>query len=422
MSDTKCDASGAGPGGATLPAVPVVAVALLAGGVVAALGHLRRPVLAVVPPALAGVAVAAGVVDAGPAGDALADLVAPLAFVLLAVPLAVLLDEAGCFDAVAGRLPSRRVAPGLWAVGAVTVALVNLDAAVVLLTPVAVRAARRSGEDAVGLALQPALLACLSSSWLPVSNLTNLIAEEHDRQGPVAFLRHLGPPSLAAVVVGYALWRLAWPARSSPSPRTCDQIPPPDGEPDHRFAGGAVRVAAVVGTVLLVGFTVGGAVGVPPWVVVGVVLAGLVAHVRRLPLDAVPWASVLTVAGLAVLAVAAATHLDVGAVLGEGRGPAGTVRLVAVGAAAANLANNLPVFVAGLPHLPAGDAARWAWLLGVNAGPTVLPIGSLSGLLWIDVARRSGLAVGWRAYARAGVRVGLPALAVATAVLVATSP
>ena len=50
-------------------------------------------------------------------------------------------------------------------------------------------------------------------------------------------------------------------------------------------------------------------------------------------------------------------------------------------------------------------------------GPTVFVTGSLAGLLWLDVARRSGLDVGWRDYARAGVLVGLPALAVATAVL-----
>lgn len=411
-----------------------VALVLLAGGVAAAVAHLHRPALAVVPPALAGLAVAVGVVDVAPARHALGDLVAPLAFVLLAVPLAVLLDEAGCFDAVAGRLPARWVAPGLWVIGAAAVALVNLDAAVVLLTPVAVRAAARSGEDAVGLALQPALLACLSSSWLPVSNLTNLIAEEQDRQGPLAFLRHLGPPSLAAVAVGYVLWRLWFrrpPSSGGWATRPSSAGALPTGGPEwasRRARGGAMpigegaalRVAGVVGVVLLVGFTLGGVVGVPPWAVAGVVVVGLVARARRFPLDAVPWASALTVAGLAVLAVAAAAHLDVAAALGDGRGATGTVRIAAVGALAANVANNLPTFVAGLPHLPTGSGAdpRWAWLLGVNVGPSLSVTGALSGLLWLDVARRSGLTVSWRDYARAGLRVGVPALLVATAVLV----
>ena len=180
-----------------------MALLLLAGGGAAALAHIRRRVLAVVPAGLAVGAVAVGAVDGATARAALGDLVEPLLFVALAVPLAVLLDERGCFDAVARRLPVRSTALGLWVLGAATVALVNLDAAVVLLTPVAIRAAARAGEDARGLALQPALLASLSSSWLPVSNLTNLIAEEQERQGPTAFLVHLGPPSLAALVVGY---------------------------------------------------------------------------------------------------------------------------------------------------------------------------------------------------------------------------
>jgi arsenical pump membrane protein len=173
--------------------------------------------------------------------------------------------------------------------------------------------------------------------------------------------------------------------------------------------------------VLLVGFTVGGALGVPPWAVAAVVVAALVARTRTIPLAAVPWSSVLAVAGLAVLAVAVAEQVDVGAVLGDGAGAAGTVRIVGVGALGANLANNLPAFVAGRPHLPAGEASRWAWLLGVNMGPTVVVTGSLAGLLWLDVARRSGLDVGWRDYVRAGVLVGLPALVVATAVLTVTA-
>lgn len=397
----------------------ILAVVLLGGGVAAAVGHLRRRALAVVPALLAVVAVAAGVVDGTAARSALGDLVEPLIFVALAVPLAVLLDERGCFDAVARRLPVRATAAGLWVLGAATVALVNLDAAVVLLTPVAIRAAARAGEDARGLALQPALLASLSSSWLPVSNLTNLIAEEHDRQGPAAFLVHLGPPSLAAVAVGYVLWRRAWPRRSQPSGEPRGATRPATGEDGDDRA--ALVTAAVVGVALLVGFTAGGVVGVPPWVVAGVVVAGLVAHTRSLPVAAVPWASALVVAGLAVLAVAAAEHLDVAAALGDGEGGAGLARIVGVGAVGANLANNLPTFLAGLGHLPAGDAARWAWLLGVNMGPTVLVTGSLAGLLWVDVARRSGLAVGARDYARAGLLVGLPALLVGTAVLTLTA-
>ncbi|WCO67685.1 ArsB/NhaD family transporter [Iamia majanohamensis] len=404
-----------------------LALVLLGVGVVGAVLHVRRPVLVVVPVLAAAVAVAAGLLDGDGLRDVVDALAPPLAFLLLSVPMAVLLDRLGAFDAVARRLPARWLAPGLWALGAVTVALVNLDAAVVLLTPLAVAAARRSGLDARGLALQPFLLAALASTLLPVSNLTNLIAEERDPQGPGAFLVHLGLPTVAMVVVGYLLWAVWWrpsvppggpvgPPASPPPPRPAAEPAPASGGDDRA----ATVTAVLVGAALLVGFTVGGAVGVPPWVVVAVVLVGLAVRARAVPVRSVPWTSALAVLALAVLAVAAAARVDIGALLGDGRGPLGTLRIVAVAAVAANLVNNLPAFLAGVPSLPPTEGARWAWLLGVDAGPTVLVSGSLAGLLWLEVVRRSGLALSWRDVARAGLRVGVPALAVGAVVLALT--
>lgn len=406
-----------------------LALVLLGVGVVGAVLHVRRPVLVVVPVLAAAVAVAAGLLDGDGLRAVVDALAPPLAFLLLSVPMAVLLDRLGTFDAVARHLPARWLAPGLWALGAVTVALVNLDAAVVLLTPLAVAAARRSGLDARGLALQPFLLAALASTLLPVSNLTNLIAEERDPQGPGAFLVHLGLPTVAMVVVGYLLWAVWWrpsvpPGASGGAPAVPPPPPPRPAAGRATASGGDDRAATVtavlVGAALLVGFTLGGAVGVPPWVVVAVVLVGLAVRARAVPVRSVPWTSALAVLALAVLAVAAAARVDIGALLGDGRGPLGTLRIVAVAAVAANLVNNLPAFLAGVPSLPPTEGARWAWLLGVDAGPTVLVSGSLAGLLWLEVVRRSGLALSWRDVARAGLRVGVPALAVGAVVLALT--
>ena len=83
----------------------------------------------------------------------------------------------------------------------------NLDAAVVLLTPLYVRIAHRHDIPPVVLAFQPALLACLASNPLPVSNLTNLIvAEQHDL-GLGEFLVHLGPVTVVACTVGWFGYR-----------------------------------------------------------------------------------------------------------------------------------------------------------------------------------------------------------------------
>ena len=101
------------------------------------------------------------------AGEALATVAPALAFLLVGVPLAALLDELGFFDAVAGLLEHRfRAVPvlALWVLAAATTVVLNLDTTIVLLTPLYVRLARRSGVDPVPLALVPLLLAAFASS------------------------------------------------------------------------------------------------------------------------------------------------------------------------------------------------------------------------------------------------------------------
>lgn len=102
------------------------------------------------------------------APDALEPLVEPVAFLLAAAPLAVLLDRFGSFtDAAALLYRTKRLPLGLWVFGAAVTTLLNLDAAVVLLTPLYVRIADRHGYDRLALAYQSALLASLASSALP---------------------------------------------------------------------------------------------------------------------------------------------------------------------------------------------------------------------------------------------------------------
>ena len=69
----------------------------------------------------------------------------------------------------------RHLRLGLWVLAAAVTVLINLDAAVVLLTPLYVRIAERHGEDPLALAFVPALMASLASTVLPVSKLTNLV-------------------------------------------------------------------------------------------------------------------------------------------------------------------------------------------------------------------------------------------------------
>jgi arsenical pump membrane protein len=390
--------------------VTAFAAALLALGVVGALTRPRGLGAWVIPTVCAALAVALGALDPGEGLDVLRRLASPVAFLLVAVPLSALLDELHVFDvgvALASR--TRHVDMGLWLLGALTVTALNLDAAVVLLTPLYVGVARRRGVDPLAFAAQPALLACLASSALPVSNLTNLIAQEDRDLSTGAFLSSLGLPTLAAVSVGYVLWRRTFPAslsrrRSAPEPV------------DQR----ALRTGVAVLVVLVTGFTLGPVVGIDLWIVVLGVDVVLIFMVRSAPWRAVPIGTAATALSLAVLATAVAVRIDLRALL-EGGGAGGTISLAAAGAVAANLLNNLPAFLVLEAQLPPGsESGLWPLLLGVNMGPTLIVTGSLSGLLWLHTARRAGVDVGPSDYFMLGVKVGLPATIAAGAVLVIT--
>jgi arsenical pump membrane protein len=380
-------------------------VLFLVVGVTGAILRPRGVPAWVVPGVTAALAVAAGVV---PHPDVeFRPLAAPIAFLLVAIPMAVMLDRAGFFTAAAQVLGHREhLVLGLWVLGAVVTAVLNLDAAVVLLTPLYVRVARRCGLDPAALAFQPVLLSCLASSALPVSNLTNLIAASSRHLEPSGFLAHLGAPALAATFVGWfayrAVLRPGKPAR------------PDTGTVDRR----ALAIGGAVVTAVLIGFVVGPSVGIPEWAVAAGADMVLIGITRSIPLRTVPWGTALVAASLGLLAGGAAAHFPLDRVLG-GSSNADLVRITAVSAVGANLVNNLPALIVALPHTGAGI---WALLLGVNIGPLVLFTGTLAALLWQASLSRLDVQISAGRFARVGLQVMLPALGAAVAVLLVLRP
>lgn len=407
-------------------------VVLLAGAVAGALGRPFGAPSWVAPLVASVAALASGVVTPAVASRGLEPLASALGFLLAAVPLSVLLDRFGLFGAVADRLPrGRRLEAGLWWMAAVVVAVLNLDAAVALLTPLYLRIAERQGLDRWRVAAMPVLLACLASSVLPVSNLTNLIAVARTGASPLAFVTHLGLPSLLASATGLWLLRRWSPRGRAPSGATAADAssdpPLPDpgglerkgvaaadeqpGDPPPTLPG-SVRLALGVVVVAVVGFVLGPSVGVQAWMValgadVVLVLAG-----RKVPMRSVPLGTAVVAAGLGVLAAGTAARLRLGDLLIVHS--LGGVALTALAAsAAANVVNNLPATLVALatgPHRV--TSGLWPVLLGVNMGPTLLLTGSLASLLWADGARVAGLEVHWRDYLHLGLRVGVPAFLV----------
>jgi arsenical pump membrane protein len=436
-----------------------VALALLAVGVVGALGF--PPVFPnwCLPSVAAVAALVAGVIGPGGAGDAVRPLLQPIAFLVAAVPLAVLLDQLGFFTGLAARVTRGGGGAGhLWVMAALVTTVLNLDASVVLLTPLYVRVARERGWDVLGLAVQPVLLACLASCALPVSNLTNLIVVAWDGASTGQFLAYLALPSLVATVVGWLFYKRAVGARvavpagppaateppasvervagpagapdATEPPGSVDQVavpagPPAATEPSARPDPGGFRSGVVVVGALLVGFTCGPLVGLQPWAVAVIadgVLVGLVAARTgrwSLPWRHLPAGTAVVVLGLGVLAAGAGRYLPLASLL-RGSGPADLARDMGLAAAGANVVNNLPALLVALPHLGHHPTpATWAVLLGVNTGPVILVSGSLASLLWMATLHRLGVKARPADFARFGATVGLPATACALGAAIA---
>jgi arsenical pump membrane protein len=390
--------------------MPALRIALLACAVVGVLVRPHRAPVWLVPVAAVAVGLATTATKPADAVDAVDPLVSPLAFLVAAVPLALLLDELGFFAAVAAKIgATRHLHVWMWCFAAAVTTLFNLDAAVVLLTPLYVRIARRHGLDPVAAAFPPVLLASLASSALPVSNLTNLLVAEHDDLHAADFLLHLGPASLAAIVTGYFAYRRSFSLG--------DRHEPFHDPVDER----ALRRGAPVVAFVLLGFTAGDAAGVPAWVVAVLAVAALVLMTRSVPWRHLPLSAVVLAGSLGVLAASAAPHLGLEQAL-AGSGATVELRVLALAVLGSNAVNNLPALLVGLPALGVDPGPRmWALLAGVNMGPILVVTGSLAGLLWLDTARRLGVQVDARRYSAVGVRVGVPALAAATVVLLATN-
>jgi arsenical pump membrane protein len=323
---------------------------------------------------------------------------------VFAVPLAVLLDRVGVFAALAATVDGgRHLAAWLWVLAAGVTVVFNLDAAVVLLTPLYIRIARRHGLSPEMLAFQPALLACLASSPLPVSNLTNLIVAERFDLGVGDFAAHLALPTLAACAVGWFGFRGAF--HLHPSADGVD-------EPVDRTA--LRRGLPIIGFVL-VGFTLGDVIGVPAWVVAAIACGWAAALVRVVPWRSVPFEAMLVAASLAVLVAGAVPHLGLDHLL-RGTGVGGDLRALLFGVVGSDVTNNLPAVLAGSASLH-HEGQVWPLLVGVNMGPVLVLTGALSGLLWRDTAASLGVDVSARRYSAVGLRVGLPALVAASIVV-----
>lgn len=368
----------------------VLAVALLLAVLAFAVAKpLGLPEAVAAVPAAVVVLITGGIGLDAAAGEAL-QLLPVVGFLAAVLVLSELCARDGLFE-WAGQLMARRshgrprrLLVLVFAVAAVTTAVLSLDATVVLLTPVVFATAAR-----VGVRPRPHVYACThiangGSLLLPVSNLTNLLAMSALGIGFVQFGLVMLLPWLAVLVVEYVAFRWYFAGDlglfAGPEEVAAEQVRLP-------------RFSASVLALTLAGFVAASLIHVE---VAWVAAAGaLVLAIRALLVGQIRVREVAGALNLPFLAFVLALGIVVKAVVDNGLAdlmrqivPGNDSLLALLGwaglaAVLANLVNNLPAVLILLPLAAGGGAGpALAVLIGVNVGPNLTYVGSLATLLW----------------------------------------
>ena len=365
------------------------------------------------------VAVAVGLLPLDELG-VLVDRVWPILLFVVAITVVTeLAAAAGLFDWISARLARWGRGRGwvLWVLvvllATASTVFLSLDTTAVLLTPVVVLLARQVGLSPLPFAFTTVWLANTASLLLPVSNLTNLLAEhELGRPGPAAFAALTALPAVVGVVVPAVILFVVFRRQLLVRFEADDP-----GLADDRVL---LIASGVVLAVLVPALVSGVEVWIPS--VAAAIVLGVFFAVRRptiLRFGLVPWQLVVFAAGLFLVmeaAHAAGLTAALATVAGEGDDPLALLRVAGVGATSANLVNNLPAYLA-LEPLADSPQRLVALLVGVNLGPLVTPWASLATLLWHQRLVQLGVEISWARYAVLGAVAAPITVALATLAL-----
>lgn len=379
-----------------------------------------------------GLMLVAGVVHPSDVGEAATSLWRALATVASIMVLTAAARRLGVLDRLAALALTRQATSPerqfalVFLLSAVTSAVLNNDAAVLLLTPLVVLHVRDLYEDP---RMQPtfafAVFMAAGVAPLVVSNPMNFIVAQFVGIGFNTYAARMLPISVAGWIVAYLV--LYWICRSElrqGASSLNDRVQQP-----VRWQRPQLRALAVL-LVVLVAYPVASLFDQPIWLVAvsGAALALWVCwrHAAGAPLDVlrkeVSWDTLGFLLGVLVLALGLRNvgFVDHLADLYEGTGVWVVGSVAAVGSA---IINNHPMALINLLAIgethSATQKAYLAALIGGDLGPRLLPIGSLAGLLWYASLRMLGVSVPVVRFVKVGALVTVPSLAVSLMILAA---
>lgn len=373
--------------------------------------------------------------------------------------------EVGAFERMAQRLeayartvPAPRVFGLIFAASAVTPSLLNNDAAILLLTPVVVVLARRlyPGNARVLEAFVFAVFLAPGVAPFVISNPMNMIVAEFAGVGFNAYAAIMAPISIAGALLTFAIlrfhYRHALAAAGMPGRDSAPVLSPASASGGrHR----AERPALALLLAVFCSYPLMAALGGPIWSVAVLGALGTlaiariyrVAPARKLAghvsfdILAFLWGVFLVVAalrGVGVVDGLAAFYRSfqggdfANAVSTVSAAHAASAAHVADAASAAHLGvigvtsalgsaivDNHPMALLNMMALEhhAGSRPLLAALVGGDIGPRLLPIGSLAGLLWMDLLRRRGIEISILRFLKLGTLVLVPTLALSLLLL-----
>jgi arsenical pump membrane protein len=304
-----------------------------------------------------------------------------------------------------------------------TAAVLNNDAAILVLTPVVVVMVRRLYPDTPSLLVPFAFAVFMAAGVAPfvTSNPMNTVVAGVAEIDFNEYAARMLPVALAGSLVTFLVLRRVFAAELTSAPAAQPPVP------GSSWTSGQ-RQALVLVLAVLAAYPVFALAGLQVFAVAAtgaaIALALAWRHGAGRPPEvlrtAVAWEILVFLLGMFLLAQGLQNVgvVDLLTDLYEETGSAVIGVTSAIGSALINNHSMALTNLLAIEELPGADRPEFlAALVGGDLGPRLLPIGSLAGLLWITLLGRLGVEVPLRRFVTVGAAVTLPSLAVSLGVL-----